>query len=296
MKNSSIRFALLLFLLSLWACNNENPMDKEQYVKQIYLVGAYDHVLKQTVKYNDTENQETFISVAASGSLGLDQDITVKLKIVPEEIPFYNEKYIGHYSTLPYYSALPEDYYDIPSMETTLKKGGEVFETIPVIIDTRRIHCDSNYAIAFQIASITGYQTTTDSLLLLGFKMENDYSTTYAMSGTKHELDDSGIALDTARTGRNKILKAVSQYEVRMFYYDNSEKDENIATDCMVLKINPENNSVSIRTWDPSLFRYPPLKANGGNYDPVNKTFHIWYTYTGDDGKTYKITETLENR
>lgn len=94
--------------------------------------------------------------------------------------------------------------------------------------------------------------------------MENDYSTTYAMSRTKHELDVDGITLDTTRTGRNKILKAVSQYEVRMFYYDNSEKDENIATDCMVLKINPKNNSVSIRTWDPSHFRYPPLETCGG--------------------------------
>ena len=81
-----------------------------------------------------------------------------------------------------------------------------------------------------------------------------------------------------------------------MFYYDNSEKNENIATDCLVLKINPENNSVSIRAWDPEHFRYPPLETNGGSYDPDNKTFHLWYTYTTDDGKTYKITETLENR
>ena len=77
---------ILLALSTLWACNNKNPMDEEQYFKQIYLVGAYDHVFTQTVYYNDTEAQETFISVAASGSLGLDEDVNVTVGIFPEEL------------------------------------------------------------------------------------------------------------------------------------------------------------------------------------------------------------------
>lgn len=286
----------LLLPAAFVACNNKNPLDEEQYIKQIYLVGAYDHVFTQTVKYNDTEQQETFISVACSGSLGIDQDVTVKVKIVPDEVMAYNKRYIGYFSSLPFYSPMPETAYDIPSMETTLRNNGEVFERIPVIVDTRQIHCDSNYAIPFQIASVTGYQTTTDSVLLLGFKMENDYSATYTMSGTRHQLDAMGHAIDTARTGKNKVLKAVSQYEVRMFYYDNSEEKEKTAADGLVIKVNPTDNTVSVRPWDSAGFNHPAIQSSGGTYEPEHKTFRLWYTYTTDAGVTYKITETLENR
>ena len=259
---------ILLALSTLWACNNKNPMDEEQYFKQIYLVGAYDHVFTQTVYYNDTEAQETFISVAASGSLGLDEDVNVTVGIFPEEVPIYNEKYIGHYSSLPYYSVLPEGVYDIPSLQ--------------------------NYAIPFRITSVSAYQTTTDSVLLLALDMQNEYSATYAMSGSLHLLDETGHELDTTLTGKNKELIAVSQYELRMFYYDASEEDENIASDCLVLTINPEDNSVSIRPWNTEEFQYPTITQAGGTYTPATQVLDIWYEYTDNDtGQNYRIREAL---
>ena len=285
---------ILLALSTLWACNNKNPMDEEQYFKQIYLVGAYDHVFTQTVYYNDTEAQETFISVAASGSLGLDEDVNVTVGIFPEEVPIYNEKYIGHYSSLPYYSVLPEGVYDIPSLQVTLRADGEVYEQIPIYLDTKQIHCDSNYAIPFRITSVSAYQTTTDSVLLLALDMQNEYSATYAMSGSFHLLDETGHELDTTLTGKNKELIAVSQYELRMFYYDASEEDENITSDCLVLTINPEDNSVSIRPWNTEEFQYPTITQAGGTYTPATQVLDIWYEYTDNDtGQNYRIREAL---
>ena len=56
---------ILFALFGVWGCETVNPLEEEQYKKQIYLVGAYDHVFTQTVYYNDTEEQETFISYRA---------------------------------------------------------------------------------------------------------------------------------------------------------------------------------------------------------------------------------------
>ena len=38
-------------LLVLASCNVENPIDGEQYIKQVYLVGAYDKLQGKEVAY-----------------------------------------------------------------------------------------------------------------------------------------------------------------------------------------------------------------------------------------------------
>ena len=284
---------ILFALFGVWGCETVNPLEEEQYKKQIYLVGAYDHVFTQTVYYNDTEEQETFISVAASGSLGLDMDVDVEVAIVPEEVGIYNEMFIGHYSALPWYSVMPEEVYNIPSMRVTLKQDGEVYERIPIHVNTPLIHCDSNYAIPFRIVSVSHYETTTDSVLLLALDMQNEYSATYDMTGSTHLLDANGHELDTTFTGKSKELKAVSQYETRMFYFDYSEDDEDTATECLVLTVNPEDNSVSIKPWNTEAFTEPAITASGGTYSPDKKMFDIWYEYTGTDNNTYRKREQL---
>ena len=62
-------------LLVLASCNVENPIDGEQYIKQVYLVGAYDKLQGKEVAYGS--EREIFVSVAIGGTVSLDHDVTI---------------------------------------------------------------------------------------------------------------------------------------------------------------------------------------------------------------------------
>lgn len=291
MKNIKLIPSALFLLLLTWSCN-ENPIDNEQYKKQIYIVGAIDKVYTPVLYYNDTAWQETFIAVAGSGSLPLEKDADVVLEIVPDAIPIYNEKYIGRWANKPYYSVLPTDFYRIASLEATLKANGTISERIPVLINTSAIHCDSLYAIPFNIKSATEYPVNTEiATLLLSFKVENEYSASYQMTGTKTKLSDGTMS----RSGKTKALKAVNEHSVRMFFFDSKDDDKTlIATTSLILTIDAKNN-VTVTPWNADKLNVS-LMESGGTYDPKLKEFNIWYTYKDASDIEYKITEILQNK
>ena len=107
-------------LLVLASCNVENPIDGEQYIKQVYLVGAYDKLQGKEVAYGS--EREIFVSVAIGGTVSLDHDVTIRLEQADYiNIDNYNKKNVVE-NDIPY-EAMPQELYNIPSWEGTIKAG-----------------------------------------------------------------------------------------------------------------------------------------------------------------------------
>ena len=84
---------IIFSLVAAFAAScSEDILEKEQYKKEIYLVGAYDRVWTTTVEYSE-EDVETYFTISSSGTLPLDKNVNVKLKINEELVDIYNQKY-----------------------------------------------------------------------------------------------------------------------------------------------------------------------------------------------------------
>lgn len=210
--NKLLYFACISACGLFTACDEENPVDQEQYFKQIYLVGALDIVKAFDIPYNDTP-QSTYVSVATSGSLNIDGDVEVTLTHSDEMIDWYNNKYMIDAPVK--YQKLADQYYNIPSL-TTVIKTGEVYSRLPFTVNTNDLHCDSLYALTFKIESVSDYQMhPEDTVLIMNLNFVNDYSGTYQMTAVKYLLDSEGN--ETAPTSINvqRTVKAVNKNSVR---------------------------------------------------------------------------------
>ena len=109
-----------LLTLSITSCEKD-LLDKEQYQKEIYLIGAYNRVWTTEVSYSN-EEVKTYFTVSSSGTLALDRDVNVKMKINEELVDIYNKKYWTVLNEDKYYKSLDTDLYSIPSLENTVIK------------------------------------------------------------------------------------------------------------------------------------------------------------------------------
>jgi len=111
---------VFISVLILTGCY-ENPIDSEQYIKQVYIVRAADKLYIASINYSDTV-QTTFVSVATGGSQPIDKDIQVTLAEADNSnILEYNKKYVADGGTR--YQKLPSFSYEIPSMIVQVKAG-----------------------------------------------------------------------------------------------------------------------------------------------------------------------------
>ena len=109
-------------LLVLASCNVENPIDGEQYIKQVYLVGAYDKLQGKEVAYGS--EREIFVSVAIGGTVSLDHDVTIRLEQADYiNIDNYNKKNVVG-DDIPY-EAMPQELYNIPSWRSEERRVGK---------------------------------------------------------------------------------------------------------------------------------------------------------------------------
>ena len=112
-----------LLTLSITSCEKD-LLEKEQYQKEIYLIGAYNRVWTTEVSYSN-EEVKTYFTVSSSGTLALDRDVNVKMKINEELVDIYNKKYWTVLNEDKYYKSLDTDLYSIPSLENTVIKHAE---------------------------------------------------------------------------------------------------------------------------------------------------------------------------
>ena len=145
-----------LLTLSITSCEKD-LLEKEQYQKEIYLIGAYNRVWTTEVSYSN-EEVKTYFTVSSSGTLALDRDVNVKMKINEELVDIYNKKYWTVLNEDKYYKSLDTDLYSIPSLENTVIKHAEgISAEVPVLIKTASLKIDQSYVIPVEIESTTGY-------------------------------------------------------------------------------------------------------------------------------------------
>lgn len=281
MKNNKILYPIFLLSIILGSCNYENPLDTEQYEKTVYLIGASDNLLTKTLSYS-SQHQNTFLSVGVSGSLLIDNDITVGLSSHNSVIDWYNTKF-KYLPTDLKYQALDADFYNIPSYNVTLE-AGNAYAKLPIEVTTEGLHCDSLYALTFKIDSSSDYMVNkTDSALIVTFNLVNAYSGNYIFNGVRQQLDENGNVTGlTSISNTLRTFKATDENSVRFYHEQQAETVANIKNYGIVLNVSA-NNSVTVTAWEDF-----DLVEGTCTYNPSSKVFDISYTYHLG-GNTYRM-------
>lgn len=269
------------------ACEVIDPLASEQYRKEVYIVGAYDNVFTVDLPYGD--NEDTYISVAVSGSQRIDRDVNVTFRQNDEIIEWYNNRFMLDMPVK--YQRLETGLINIPSWSTTIK-AGDIYARLPFTVNSTGLHCDSLYAVSFEIESVSDYmKSEDDASLILTLKLVNDYSGAFQLEATKITLveDENGewnemglpVPVSIQRT-----LTAVSENTVRFFHdkeretyseYTNSydpggDYFRAIDNFCVVFERVGETNNFSVHPWE-------SMSILDGEATFGEKGFTFWYDY-----------------
>lgn len=269
---------LLLFLFT--SCDKE-LLDKEQYQKEIYLVGAYDRVWTTTVNYSDNET-ETYFTISSSGTLELDQDVHVKVKINEELVNIYNRKYWTILNEDKYYKPLSPDLYRIPSFDNiVIKHEEDILVSVPVFIKTTNLEIDKSYVIPVEIESTTAYPVNESGRkMLILLKLKNEYSGSYQMDGYQTETGGN-----PRRIQKVKPIVPTGVNCVRVFYGMNNDSNEieEINPKTLLVTILDENvdgsetvKKVTVQAWNGE--QLIVVDSGESTYHPGDKQFYLKYT------------------
>lgn len=284
---------ITLTILSSGCKKNDDPLDKEQYKKQVYLVGANksNNEGRAIIKLNylNGDEEASFnLSVAAGGSLNIDRDIIANIAdagLAP--ITAYNSLYL-YRSTDIKYRQLSSSIYRIPNKAVGLK-AGTTYGTTPVYVKTAGLHPDSLYAFTVKVASVSEPDyisiRKTDTVLMVSLSLINAYSDyTYKVEGKTFALSTPTVTTSVSLAARQ--LKATSSNTVRFFHLDNKEEYANIALFGVKMQVAADN-SLTFSAWDSLV-----ITASGGTYNPLTKKFTGWYNYVSG-GITYQFNGTF---
>ncbi len=283
MKKSSntILWVAVLLAMLVSGCQEDSPLDGEQYMKQVSIVGS-DQTTNEglrvvEVPYRDNTPSETSVSVATGGSLTIDQDITVVLKEAGSAaIDDYNFKYVA--DDEPQYQHLDAGAYAILDLRVDIK-AGEVYGLMPVAINTTGLPADSLYALTFQIESVSDPEYISvrpvDTVLILAFKFVNDFSGLYHSQGYDfpYNPDTDAATGDSLEISTSRNLTALDVHTVRLFHLLTVESSANLSSSGINLRIEADN-SVVVSPWDELV-----LIDGGGTYAPSTQTISYWYVY-----------------
>lgn len=277
--------SVALSLVAIASCEPYcDPLENEQYVKEVYLVGAAQDIFERELSYSG--DGSIYISAAVSGTTLPDQDITVTVGTAGDaKMSLYNYKNFGENDVK--YQAMPVSWYTFPST-TGVIRAGEVYCRIPFTIDVAKLHADSLYVIPLRIVSLSAYTAvTTDTTLLFHPKMVNDYSGTYQFEGVTCQVKDGDAVTTSAQTmTTTRNATAINANTVRLFQKTVVEKTANVADNAYNITVNGDN-SLTVKPYDKLA-----LTDGGGTYDPSSKTFSFWYDYK-EGKKQYRLKATL---
>lgn len=269
------------------ACEAIDPLATEQYQKEIYIIGSYKDVLESDLPYG--ENEETYVSIAVSGSQRIDRDVNVRLRHNDEIIDWYNNKYMLDAPVK--YQRLDPELIDIPSWTTTIKSG-EIYAHLPFTVNSAGLHCDSLYAISFEIESVSDYiKSEKDTSLILTLNLTNDYSGTYQLEATKSNLteDENGKWKEAGLpvpVSIQRTLTAVSANKVRFFHEKQRETYNDyvhswdpggdyfraIDNYCVTFERTGETNNFTVEPWG-------SMDILDGEATFNSNGFTFWYDY-----------------
>ncbi|GAP71602.1 hypothetical protein SAMD00024442_15_4 [Candidatus Symbiothrix dinenymphae] len=254
---------LMLFVAPVFqACEVVDPLASEQYQKDIYIVGANERIATFNVPFGTQES--TFVSISASGTKRVEQDVEITLRQADSLINWYNGKYMLDATVK--YRPLSSALVTIPSWKATLP-AGEIYTRFPFSINTSSLHCDSLYAIGMAIDAVSGYQKAEKGTeLVFVLKLVNEWSGNYSLEATSTRLksDDGGVTwvADGAPATQNysRILTATSADAVRFLHGTTKE------------------TLAEYTSWDPA-----------GDYFAALERYGIQFVRTGATGNNFTV-------
>lgn len=290
MKLNKIIYLIGVIAMMLTSCDEENPLENEQYIKQVYIVGAYDIVQKFDVPYGD-EPQNTYIAVATGGSLNIDQDVDVTLTHNDITIDWYNNKYMIDAPVK--YRKLENEFCVFPSMTTTIE-AGQVYGRLPFSIKSSGLHCDSLYALTFKIESVSTFtKHPKDTVLIMNLNFVNAFSGNYQLTATKYTIDGNGDEVMPTSMNMTRVVKAVDKDRVRFINEAISEPATTLSREAYFEAIN--NNSVVFARQSDGTFNvssWKNLPVSNGSVTFEDDTFTFCYDYESG-GKRYRLRGTM---
>lgn len=286
---------ILIYLIGLMvasalftACEVVDPLASEQYRKEVYIVRAFDKVFAVDLPYG--VNEESYISVSVSGSQRIDKDVTVTFKQNDDMVEWYNNRFMLDVPVK--YRLLNPELVNVPSWSTTIK-AGELYSRLPFSINSTGLHCDSLYAITFEIESVSEYEKSEeDASLILTLNLVNDYSGTFQLEATKSTLAQSengewievGLPLPVSI---QRDLTAISDKAVR-FFHERERENYNEYTNsydpggdyfraidnfCILFERVGETNTFNVKPWK-------SMSVLDGEAAFGESGFTFWYDFT----------------
>lgn len=317
----------ILAAAAAFLCSCEMEYYKEElYRKEIFIVSGENNILGQEFEY-DAEGCEGKLAIYASGTTGLDENVTVKLGLDYEAIGEYNRR---NFDTKfeDYAMELPAEYYTIDPMSVEMKAGSNSV-LLPISVKTEGLLPDQTYFIPLRIESVSAYMpSTTKNFVLFEILRKNDYATTksdtyYTMTGTTQTgwIVDNIFGSNTRRQAINssKLVTPVGAHSVRILPGATAAND----------MTTTRNNSLRV-TVDPESWVNVPVYVEGElteevvpmqkvsitpyldsqdaihvsvsprdvcSYDPTTGTFYLYYRYqlaSENGGNTWhEVRETM---
>ena len=232
---------------------------EELYRKEIFIVSGENNILGEEFEYG--ENGFTGnLPIYASGSTGLDEDVTVKFCLDDEAIGGIQQAQLRHELRRLRHRARPE-YYTIDPMSVDMK-AGSYSTLLPINVRIDNLLPDETYFIPLRIESVSGYMASTSkNYVLFEILRKNEYATTksdtyYTMTGTTQTgwVIDGLFGSDSRRQSINssKLVIPIGKHSIRILPGATAASD----------KLSIRNNSLRV-TVDPETWVNVPRLRRG---------------------------------
>ena len=316
----------ILAAAAAFLCSCEMEYYKEElYRKEIFIVSGENNILGQEFEYGEKGFQGE-LAIYASGTTGLDQNVTVKLGLDFEAIGEYNKR---NFDTKfeEYAMELPAEYYTIDPMSVEME-AGSCSASLPINVRVDELLPDQTYFIPLRIESVSSCMpSATKNFVLFEIQRRNNYATTksstyYTMTGTTQTgwIVDNIFGSNTRRQAINssKLVIPVGERSVRILPGATAANDKvTTRNNSLRVTVDPESwvnvpvyvegeitdevvpmQRVSITPYLDSqdAIRVSASPLNDSTYDPATGTFYLYYRYqlATESGNTWhEVRETM---
>lgn len=290
--NNIIPIALIILLMGMLSCDNDEVFKTEQYKNVFALISETDNIYS---KYYDLREPESvgYLSASCGGTNPITKDINISLVEDLSLIDAYNKtNFDVEYNK--YAHALSKSKYDIDSYKLKIPTG-KIKSSLPIRIRPEGLSPDSIYFIPIRIDSHDSYEANPEkSYILFRIRIKNFYArdngTTYNLTGKEQDRTIFGT----------KIMHPLSANKVRIMagteaYMSDIEVHKKYA---LVLETNEEGKvhispygDIQVNQIDddpeyPNIFK---VTYDGYRY---YKTFLLRYDFTKNN-VTYQMREEL---
>ena len=286
---------IILSLAALFACNEDNVFEKEQYKTVLALVSEDGFNIFRVVHDLDEPESVGYVAASCGGTRQTEYPVEIVLSPDMESFDRYNTSNFD-VDAAKYAHLLPAGKYDIASYRLTIP-AGERSGKMPINVRPDGLSPDSTYFIPLAIEYYDRYEANPDKsnvlyqVLLKNQYATQEYPTNYTMRAFRGDVQLPGL----------KTMHPISRNKVRTFV-DNFafEADMDIINRyAIVLEITADNR-VLISSWkdievtriddDPD---FPNIFFIEDTGFKKYKTFLLRYDYKNVNGLTIEMKEEL---